>query len=281
MPDDEHDTEPSPPPSGNVTVLIPEADPVDALMARLEMTPGGSDEHPSAVADPLSSRVAPSGGASVQSFHVVDGLVVEGPTLPARDWYDYGLDTGPRVRALRIIEGREYDLEIAKQARRPDPTTDPKEDAEIHAISEKAFREGDRQALGKIYEDVLDDMHSHEPGKRKASIEWFDKAFRELEAALTAELRELSRQERRYDWGYRVTTEGLTLRSVPRAGGDTLECRLDKKALKARIQHAATDAKGSAAFIVARARDEMKQARAALIIQGPGAVPYESDEARA
>lgn len=281
MSDDEHDTEPSPPPSGNVTVIIPEADPVDALMARLEMTPTVGAEVPPSEAVTGATGVAPSPGDSVLSFHVVNGLVVEGPTLPKRDWYDYGLDTGPRIRPLRLIEGHDYDLEIEKQKRRPDPTTDPKEDAEIHAISEKAFREGDRQALGKIYEDVLDDMHSHEPGKRKASIEWFDKAFRELEAALTAELRELSRQERRYDWGYRVTTEGLTLRSVPRADGDTLECRLDKKALKARIQHAANDPKASAAFIVAKARDEMKQARAALIIQGPGAVPYEDDAARA
>ena len=84
-------------PEGNITYLEPEADPADALMAHLEMQPTTNP---------------------TQSFHVVDGKVVEGPTLPAREWYDYGLDTGPRIRPLRLIQGHDYDVEIEKQARR-------------------------------------------------------------------------------------------------------------------------------------------------------------------
>lgn len=278
-----HDTEPSPPPSGNVTTIIPESDPVDALMARLEMTPTGSDAASSAAADPGPLRVAPSGGDSVQSYHVVNGLVVEGPTMPAREWYDYGLDTGPRVRVRGIVEGKAYDDAMAGMAKRPDATYDEAEHAALHAESEKAFAEGDTAKLSKMYEDVLDEIHSPNLGERKVADEWFSKTWGELEAALTSELRELSRQERRYDWGFRVTEQGLSLRCVRRGGdgSDTLEVRLDKKALKARVQAAAVDAKESAAYIVKRARDEVTQARAKLVIGGPSALPYEDDAARA
>jgi hypothetical protein len=232
------------------------------------------DRHPpTEPAPPLAPSSSP-----VASFRVDDaGEVVPTETQPARDWYDWGLDTGPRIRPLRLIEGREYDDELAKMSKRADPVNDPAEDAAIFAESEKAFRDGDVRKLGKMYEDLLDEMHSPNLGERTVSDEWFTRAWGELEAALTAEIRELSRQERRYDWGYRVTDEGLSLRSVPRAGGDVLECRIDKKALKARVQQAAHDAKGSAQVIVHRARDEMKQARAALIINGPNAIPYEAE----
>jgi hypothetical protein len=259
MTTDDHDAEPIPPPSGNVTVIIPEGDPVDALCAAIELK------------------------EPVQSFHVVNGAVVSGPTLPAREWYDYGKDTGPRVRVRRIVEGSDYDAELSRMAVRPEATYDEAEHAAVHAESEKAFREGDAQKLGKMYEDLLDEIHSPDLGERRPADEWFNRTFAELEAALVAELRELSRQERRWDWGFRVTDQGLSLRCVRRGGdgSDTLEVRLDKKALKARVQAAAIDAKASAAYIVKRARDEVAQARAKLIIGGPGAVPLESDEARA
>lgn len=230
------------------------------------------DDHDTIPAPPLAPSSSP-----VASFRVEGDAVVPTETQPKRDWLDYGLDTGPRIRPLRLIEGHEYDLEIAKQSQRAEPTNDPKDDAEIHATTEKAFADGDTGKLRKIFEDVLDEIHSPDFGERKKSDEWFTKAWNELEAALTSELRELSRQERRYDWGYRVTDDGLALRSVPRAGGDVLECRIDKKALKARVQQAAHDAKGAAELIVHRARDEMKQARSALIISGPNAVPYEAE----
>jgi len=277
----ERDTEPAPP--GNVITIIPEGDPVDALCARLEMTPTVGAEVPPSEAVTDASGVVPSRGdlGQVQSFHVVDGEVVSGPTMPAREWYDYGKDTGPRLRVKRILEGQELADEMARTANAPPQVTDRDEERAIHAESEKAFREKDDKKLGKLYEDVLDEMHSPNLGERKASDVWFERAFTELEAALTAEIRELCRQERRWDWGYRVTKDGLSIRAVPRGGGDVLECRLDKKALKVRIHHAATDAKDSAAIIVRTARDHFAQARAALIVMGPNAIPYEPDAGRA
>lgn len=280
--DDARDTDRAPP--GNVLTIIPEGDPVDAIMARLEMTPTGSAGDPVPEAEPGFSRVVPSGGDSgqVQSFHVLGGEVVRGPTMPKRDWLDWGLDTGPRVRVRNIIEGSSYDAEMARMAQRPEPIHDEAELAAVHKETEKAFAGGDNQKLGKIFEDVLDEIHSPDLGERKKSDDWFNKTWAELEAALTSELRELSRQERRWDWGYRVTEHGLSLRCIRRDGDrETLEVRLDKKALKARVQAAAIDAKESAAYIVKRARDEVAQARAKLVMGGPSAIPFEQDEGRA
>ncbi len=286
MSDEEHDTEPSPPPSGNVTVIIPEGDPVDALCERIELR---TEDSPSAAVVPFPDvaaephGLAPSPGESARFSYRVDdgGNVVPGAFNPAREWYDYGKDTGPRLRVKRILEGQELADEMARTANAPPQVTDRDEERAIHAESEKAFREKDDKKLGKIYEDLLDEIHSPELGERKAADAWFDRAFTELEAALTAEIRELCRQERRWDWGYRVTKDGLSIRAVPRAGGDVLECRVDKKALRVRIHHAATDAKDSAAIIVRTARDHFAQARAALIVVGPSAIPYEPDAGRA
>jgi hypothetical protein len=208
-----------------------------------------------------------------------DAIVVEGEANPTREWYDYGLDTGPRLRPKRILEGEELRREMARIANAPPETTDRGAEAEAHAASEKAFRDGDDRALGKIYEDVLDEIHSPDLGERKKSDAMLERAWRELEAALTAELRELSRAERKETWGFRLYGEGLALRCQPLDGSAVLEVRVDKRALRRRIAHAASDARGSASIMVQTAREEIRQARVRLIIGGGNAVPYESEAA--
>lgn len=214
-------------------------------------------------------------------YKVEDGKVVEAekPT-PKRDWYDYGLDTGPRLRVKRILEGEELRAEMDRIANHPPQTTDREEEKAIHAESDKAFRDGDDRKLGKIYEDLLDEIHSPNLGERTPD-QMLEYAWSELEAALTAELREVSRQEKRNDWGFRLLPEGLAVRCQPRSGGESLECRLDKKALKARLQHAAIDAKESAMVLVRNVRAEFDQARARMVISGPAGVALEIESAKA
>lgn len=292
---DEHDTEPSPPPDDDECVRCgrPQSEhgPAGEFVCGDGLNFFSSRRRHEAIENSDAVHAVPSGGESRPlgvapspgdsgrfSYHVNEtGEVVTGPFNPPRPWHDYGLDTGPRLRVKRVLEGRELDAEMARLANAPPQVTDRDEEREIHRQSEQAFAEKDDRKLGKIYEDLLDEMHSPNLGERKASDAWFERAWNELESALTAELRELSRQERRYDWGFRVTKEGLTLRCVPRAGGETLECRVDKKALKVRVQQAAHDAKESAGILVRRANDEIRQARARIVMGGPGAVPFEAD----
>ncbi len=194
--------------------------------------------------------------------------------LRGTHWVDYGLDTGARLRVAGVYEGEEADRRIP--LRLPETDRDERADAELHAKSEKAMREGDDRALAKLYEDLFDELHSADFGEERSDSRALH-AYAELEVALVARLREESRRSK-WGWKFRLTAAGLALRVRLEVG--VLEARVSKPELAARIRQAHTDPRGAADELVALAVEEVRAARAKLLFSNEG-VPVEVERAQA
>jgi hypothetical protein len=195
--------------------------------------------------------------------------------LRGTHWVDYGLDTGPRLRVAGIYEGEEADKRIAVQL--PEQTRDDAADQELHELSAKALREGDDHTLGKLYEDLFDELHSVDFGEERTESRAL-LAYAELEAALAARLREESRRSK-WGWKFRLTAAGLALRVRLEVG--VLECRVSKPELAARIAQAHTDPRGAADELIALAVKEVSAARAKMLFGQAHEVPVETERAQA
>jgi hypothetical protein len=200
------------------------------------------------------------------------------PAEPARKlrgthWVDYGLDTGPRLRVKGIYEGAEADARLT--VRLPETNRDDAADQELHEQSARAMRDGDEKALGKIYEDLFDELHSSDFGEERDDSKAM-LAYAELESALLARLREESRRSG-WAWRFRLTAAGLALRVALEVG--TLECRVSKPELAARIRQAHTDPRSAADELVALASEEIRAARTRMLCGGE--VPSEVERGAA
>ena len=195
--------------------------------------------------------------------------------LRGTHWVDFGLDTGPRLRVVGIYEGDEADKRIP--VRLPEQHRDDGADQELHAESQKALRDGDDRKLGKLYEDLFDELHSirfgERPDESRALL-----AYAELEAALVARLREESRRSK-WGWKFRLTATKLALRVRLEVG--VLEARFSKVELAARIRQAHEDPRGAADELIALAVKEVSDARAKMLFGQAHEVPVEAERAQA
>lgn len=121
---------------------------------------------------------------------------------PARDWLGGGKD-GHR---LRVKGWKDAEVELSPFDH------DPREVAEAHAEYRSAMEAGDDHALGKMFEPVLDEIHTSpsapEPTPTIPPLDW-----NALEPALTAEWGEWARS-------HRVRKNGLALRRAADGGAE-------------------------------------------------------------
>lgn len=177
-------------------------------------------------------------------------------------WLDYGKDTGPRLRVRGLVDEKE----LFPLVEPDDLPHDPREVEEVHAASLKAFREEDDRALAKIYEDVLDDIHSSDAGEG-ALMSQLAVAAGELQAAITAELKEVDRAEPNWGWKHVLSEYGIRIRArTPQ--GQVLECQVDRRGTQILIMQAVSDPRGAASQCVREAREQIHQARARILVGG-------------
>jgi hypothetical protein len=186
-------------------------------------------------------------------------------TRDKRPWYDWGKDTGPRLRVKGLVDAD------ALPVRAPEAlpnAVDPREVDEIHRRSQQAFADEDDHTLGKIYEDVLDALHSANlPSVDEDPIEKIrlDLRAKELEQALGAELAELGRC-RRWAVGYTLDERGgavvLLVAVRDKVAGIDWLVNVDQRALVTAVQRAGADVRTAAREIATRVRAEVDQARA-------------------
>lgn len=195
--------------------------------------------------------------------------------LRGTHWVDWGKDTGGRLRVAGIYEGAEAEARLP--VRLPETDRDDRADQELHEESARAMRDGDERKLGKLYEDLFDELHSSDFGEERDESAAL-LAYAELEGALLARLREESRVSG-WRWRFRLTPVGLALRVYFPELTSALECRVLKPELAARIAQARTDARGAADELVALAREELRAARTRIMLGGE--VPTETERAQA
>jgi len=177
-------------------------------------------------------------------------------------WLDYGKDTGARLRVRGLVDEKE----LFPLVEPDDLPHDPREVEEVHAASLKAFREEDDRALGKLYEDLLDDIHSSDAGENALMSE-LARAAEELQAAMTAELREVARAEKNWGWKHILSEHGIRIRArTPQ--GDFLECQIDRRGTQALVMQAIEDPRGAASACVREAREQIHAARARILVGG-------------
>jgi hypothetical protein len=186
------------------------------------------------------------------------------PKNPSRPWYD-GAGKEKRLRVKGLV-----DLAPAALPERDAGAPDPGDVAEIHRASEKAIAEGDERALGKLYEDLLDSVHSKEGPKEEPELTpWaaLKKMVPDYEAALAAEMRVLASADARWGWAYRLVDEGLEVR-LRDPDGEGWACAVELRAL---VYAAATttDARAFASYVVGRARREILNARTGALLGRP------------
>lgn len=196
------------------------------------------------------NRVAPDGGepgAFSYRFDPESGAVVPGPRVPTRPWYDYGKDTGPRLRVKGWADPP-----------KPEPMPDHDGWRERHARIARAKLEGDTTVLSKAYEPYLDELHTTStPQPTVSPLDWD-----ELEPALVAELREWGRAHDVPSGSIglqRFFDASCAVRLVMRDG--TFEMRCDRRSVKAAWRDAGGAARRAAAILVRRGTDELAQAR--------------------
>jgi hypothetical protein len=189
-------------------------------------------------------------------------------TRDKRPWYDYGKDTGRRLRVKGLVDVDS--LPVAKPE--PDPNgPDPREVEALHRQSQEAMAEGDDRKLGKLYEDLLDALHSNDLPTDEDPITKarFDLRARELEAALGAELSELGRA-RRWGVGYRLSGASgqvvLVVGVLDRASGAEWQITVDQRALYNAVRRAGAEMRMAAREIATRVRDHVDKARAGAVI---------------
>lgn len=180
---------------------------------------------------------------------------------PPRPWYD-GAGRDKRLRVKGLV-----DLPPPSLPERSAAAPDPGDVAEVHAESEKAIAEGDERKLGKLYEDLLDGLHSTGTPEGDAALTPWQKLATivpDYEAALAAEIRVLARADARWGWAYRFVDEGLEVR-LRDPDGEGWACAVDLRALMAAASRT-TDARAFASAVVGRARSEILQARTGALL---------------
>lgn len=176
-------------------------------------------------------------------------------------WLDHGKDTGPRLRVRGFV-----DMNDVQPLVEPEPTHDPKLIDEIHAESEAAFRDEDDGKLAKIYEDVLDDIHGSSAGQATLEGQLL-RAVEELQAAVTAELREVARAEKNWGWKHSLSEYGIRVRArTPQ--GEIFECQVGQRGTRELVVKAVTDPRGAAVELVKNAREYIHNARARTLVGG-------------
>jgi hypothetical protein len=186
-----------------------------------------------------------------------------------REWYDYGKDTGRRLRVKGLVDVDA--LPVVK----PEPDTsgpDPREVEELHRQSREAMAEGDDRKLGKLYEDLLDALHSKDLPSEEDPITKVRHDLRaaELEGALGAELAELGRG-RRWAVGYKMQQSGagevvLVVGVREKVGGAHWLVTVDQRALYNAVRRAGAEMRAAAREIATHVRAEVDRARAGAIV---------------
>lgn len=179
----------------------------------------------------------------------------------SRPWYD-GAGKDKRLRVVGVVDAPPPVL-----PERPSDGPDPGDVREIHEASKKALADGDEHAIGKLYEDLLDEVHSAS-GQAHPADPWLRLRIvcPDFEQALESEMRALARADARWGWAYRLVDEGLEvlLRDPEK---ESWACAVDLRALL----HAAETYTGARAFastVVGRARREILSARARSLLGG-------------
>lgn len=145
-------------------------------------------------------------------------------------WYDgHGGEKRLKIRGIR-------DLPEPTLPDRPADAPDPGDVDELHREVQKAFRDEDDRALGKLFEDVLDPLHNSESRSHaKTGEERADEATADFEASLTAELRRFTQQVRGWGASYRLTSDkarALVIRlKSPSPHSATFDVEFDEKML--------------------------------------------------
>jgi hypothetical protein len=189
-------------------------------------------------------------------------------TRDVRPWYDYGKDTGRRLRVKGLVDVDSLPVV------RPEPmpnAVDPREVDEIHRQSREAMAEGDDRKLGKIYEDLLDAAHSEHLPTDEDPIEKvrLDLRAKELEQAIGAELAELGRGK---GWaiGYQLDERHgqvtLLVAARDKASGLDWLVEVDQRALYAAMRRAGADMRMAAREIAVGVRDHVEKARAGAVV---------------
>lgn len=213
------------------------------------------------------------GGSNPSPATKGDGAVYTGDAASLsrdrRPWYDYGKDTGRRLRVKGLVDADSLPVV------RPEPmpnAVDPREVDEIHRQSREAMAEGDDRKLGKIYEDLLDTLHSESiPTTDEDPIEKvrLDLRAKELELALGAELAELGRGK---GWavGYQLDERHgqvvLLVAARDKASGLDWLVEVDQRALYAASRRAGADMRMAAREIAVGVRDHVDKARAGVVV---------------
>ena len=186
-----------------------------------------------------------------------------------RPWYDYGKDTGPRLRVKGLV-----DADALPVVRPEAPSNvDPREVADLHRQSQEALAEGDDKKLGKLYEDLLDTLHSKDlPTTDEDPIEKARRDIRakDLDAALGAELAELGRG-RSWAVGFKLEESGagqvaLVVGVRDKASGADWLVTVDQRALYAAVRRAGAEMRTAAREIATRVRAEVDKARAGATV---------------
>jgi hypothetical protein len=181
------------------------------------------------------------------------GEVVPVETQPAREWYDFGKDTGPRLR----VKGW-ADVQPEKAPLRPDDA-DPAEVEAVHREARRAIDEGDDAALVKLFPDVLDELHSKNPGA--PSIAPYD--WDALEPALHAEWREWGRSHavKGGQLAFKAEADGGCSVMIPLSRGN-YAITSDKRACVVAWRSALGEPRLAAALLVSAASKELHQSLA-------------------
>lgn len=223
----------------------------------------GSNPGP-ATAEP----VAPTGqpGSDGPRIYTGDAASV---SRDRRDWYDYGKDTGRRLRVKGVVDADS--LPVVRPE--PPPNVDPGQVDEIHRQSQEAMAEGDDRKLSKIYEDLLDTLHSKDiPTTDEDPIQKvrLDLRAKDLDQALGSELAELGRGK---NWavGYKLEESGagevvLVVGVKDKASGIPWLVTVDQRALYAAARRAGADVRNAAREIATHVRDVVDQARAGATV---------------
>jgi hypothetical protein len=183
-----------------------------------------------------------------------------------RPWHDYGKDTGPRLRVKGLVD---VDTLPVVQPEPLPGAADPREVDEIHRQSREAMAEGDDKKLGKIYEDLLDTLHSKDlPTTDEDPIERIrlDLRAKELDGALQAELAELGRA-RNWAIGLQMQESGagevvLVIGVKDKSSGIPWLVTVDQRALYVAVKRAGADVRTAAREIATHVRAEVDKARA-------------------
>jgi len=249
LPEHEKPTDPSPPPASSLPPVM--APPPATDLERWQ----DAGLRPLDAAPPL--LIDPSRG----SLHVnAAGEVVRGDFVPARDWMDWGKDTGPRLRVKAVDVAP-----VPERAPARPEDADPCDVREVHEAYKRAAAAGDDAAIAKIFPDVLDELHSKNPGAAPIpTLDWY-----ELEPALAREWRE---------WGqaHAVRGKAVAVRHNPHSNiaealipldtGDPYLVTSDEKAVRTAWKKAKGDPRATATLLVRAATEELHKVRRGEVV---------------